>query len=734
MNTADVIQAVAAGICLLAGSIHIMIGLRSQPRNWVHLTFAVMSLLYAVQSLAIFLLYAAVAKGSVTLYVTVDKWVILTLYLSYGGFYWFVAAYTGVKVRLALLVITVLYGVMAFSNLFLPYTVIYTDIELLSTFPPKITLAPWYDPWVAVQWLFRLTYLPYAIIAQYRRGEKQAARALGIAAGIYLLCVANDIAQDYGLIRSLILVTYGFVALIVIMSLRLSGQAVEAEKEARRLNVELEQRVEERTVELTNANSDLIQAREEAETSNRAKSLFLANMSHELRTPLNAILGYTQIMSRDQSLKPDHQHFIQAVNRSGDHLETLINSVLEMSKIEAGKLVVKPSTFSLDALLNDMGSMFNLRIAEKGLRFEIQKEPKAPQTIKGDQSRISQILINLLGNAVKYTREGSITLRVRFAGVNGDDSRVIFEVKDTGAGIEEADLDRIFDAFMQSGEMDPQRAGTGLGLTISRQYARLMGGDLTVRSLLGQGSVFFLDLPVIKGEAVLGERDLDPSRRIVGIAGEHRELRVLVVDDVSSNRDMLIHILSPIGFTLKEAVDGKEALELFDSWSPDLILMDIRMPVMDGLAAIQAIKASSGGRTASVIGLSASAFEEDRKKVLDSGANDFIAKPIQEAELWEKIARVLKVEFLFEDRAPLPDVSAQPSEMTALTQADLINLPQGLVETMRDAFRGGYMDQLAEYAREALSHEPELAKRLLVIINRDDYDALSHLFIGDGDK
>jgi signal transduction histidine kinase len=301
MNAADVVQAVAAGVCLLAGTIHMMIGLRSRPQNWVHLIFAGMCLLYAVQSLAIFLLYVAVAKGSVSLYVTVDKWVILTLYLSYGSFYWFVAAYTGVRARLALFVITVLYGIMSLSNLVLPYTVIYTDIELLSTFPPKITLAPWYDPWVAVQWLFRLTFLPYAIFTQYRRGEKQAAKALSIATGIYLICVANDVAQDYGLIRTLILVTYGFVALIVIMSLRLSGQAVEAEKEARRLNVELEQRVEERTTELSNANKDLIMAREEAEAANRAKSLFLANMSHELRTPLNAILGYTQIMSRDQS-------------------------------------------------------------------------------------------------------------------------------------------------------------------------------------------------------------------------------------------------------------------------------------------------------------------------------------------------------------------------------------------------------------------------------------------------
>jgi signal transduction histidine kinase/DNA-binding NarL/FixJ family response regulator len=576
--------------------------------------------------------------------------------------------------------------------------------------------------------------LPYAIVTQYRRGEKQAAKALGIATGIYLICVANDVAQDYGLIRTLILVTYGFVALIVIMSLRLSGQAVEAEKEAHRLNVELELRVEERTAKLSKVNSDLVLAREEAEAANRSKSFFLANMSHELRTPLNAILGYTQIMSRDPSLKADHQHFVQAVNRSGDHLGTLINSVLEMSKIEAGRAAVSPSIFNLDTLLNDMKLMFNLRATEKGLRFEIKKEPETPQTIKGDRSKISQILINLLGNAVKYTREGSITLRSRLKGVEGDDLRAVFEVEDTGAGIAEADLDRIFDAFIQSGEMDPQRAGTGLGLTISRQYARLMGGDLTVRSRVGQGSVFRLEIPAVAAESALPEHVISTSRRIVGIAGEHRDLRVLVVDDVPSNRDVLIQLLKPEGFTIREAVNGQEALELFESWSPHLVLMDIRMPVMDGLAAIQTIREKAGGRTTPVIGLSASAFEEDRKIVLESGADDFIAKPIREVELWEKIGRLLKLEFLYEDQAPLLDAYEKPSEKAALTKEDLAKLPQELVEAMRNAVRGGYMDRLAELAREAAASAPELARRLLEIIERDDYETLSHLLIEDGDK
>jgi two-component system CheB/CheR fusion protein len=323
--------------------------------------------------------------------------------------------------------------------------------------------------------------------------------------------------------------------------------------------------------------------------------------------------------------------------------------------------------------------MFNLRAAEKGLQFVIKKQPETPHTIKCDRGKISQILINLLGNAVKYTREGSITLGVRAAGRDGDDSCVIFEVADTGSGIEKVDLESIFDPFMQSSEMDLQRAGTGLGLTISRQYARLMEGDLTVRSHMGQGSVFLLELPVNITGTETGEQTLIPSGRIIGIAGKHRDLRVLVVDDVPSNRDMLIRLLSPVGFTIREAVNGQEALELFESWSPHLVLMDIRMPVMDGLAAIQTIKERGGIRTTPVIGLSASAFEKDRKMVLDSGADDFIAKPIREAELWEKIARLIKVEFLFEDDAPLPDASAESSQKPPLTKEDLTRLPRELV-------------------------------------------------------
>jgi signal transduction histidine kinase/DNA-binding response OmpR family regulator len=507
------------------------------------------------------------------------------------------------------------------------------------------------------------------------------------------------------------------------MSLRLTGQAVEAEKQVRRLNVELEQRVEKRTAELS-------MAKTKAEVANRAKSTFLANMSHELRTPLNAILGHAQIMFRDQSLKPDMRHSIEAVNRSGDHLLVLINNVLEMSKIEAGKTVLSPAPFDIDSLLSDMEMMFRDRIIEKGLKFKVTKETETPRVISADRGKISQILINIVSNAIRYTREGGITLIVSVVRANSVTPHLVFEVKDTGEGLEAENLELIFEPFRQSGEVSPQQSGTGLGLAISRQYARMMDGELTVESQVGQGSIFRFMIPAVQAKLAPRETGLTPLQQIVSIAGERREYRVLVVDDEPSNRDVLIRLLSPVGFDIREAGGGQEAIALFESWSPHLILMDIRMPIMDGIEAIQTIKSTGQGRVTPIIGVSASVFKEDKNKVLESGADDFIAKPIQEAELWKKIGQCLKVELLFDDKKRL---AADRSETLPLTRERMAGLPKELVEDMRAAVQGGYMERLAELAKQAAVIHPELSEQFLKIIYDYDYETLSRLFLEDGE-
>jgi CheY-like chemotaxis protein len=426
------------------------------------------------------------------------------------------------------------------------------------------------------------------------------------------------------------------------------------------------------------------------------------------------------------------RHSIEAVNRSGDHLLVLINNVLEMSKIEAGKTVLSPAPFDIDALLSDMELMFRDRIIEKGIGFEVMKAPETPRVITADRGKISQILINLLGNAAGYTENGVIALRVAMGEASSDTRHLIFEVEDTGEGIAAEDLERIFEPFVQTDTNTRQKAGTGLGLAVSSQYAHVIGGDLTVKSRVGQGSIFRLVIPAVVAESAALETRLTPSRQIVDIAGERREFRVLVVDDEPSNRDVLIRMLSPVGFEIREAADGQEAIVLFESWFPHLILMDIRMPVMDGIEAILAIKSTEKGRTTPVIGVSASVFEDDKATVLESGADDFIAKPVQEAEFWEKIGQCLKVELLFDDKKR---PAADRSETLPLTIERMAEFPKELVEDMQAAVQGGYMEQLAELVQSAAEHHPELSQQLLKLIDHYDYEALSRLFLEDeGDK
>ena len=370
MNTADYIQAIFAGVCLYAAIVHLLIGLRSQPRDRVHLTFAAISLLFGIYSINIVFLNAAIDDGSVSHFLATDKWGLLTNYLAYACLFWFIAVYTYAGQYLVPVVTTVVYVVIALSNYVLPYTWVYTTIELSATRDPVLTLSPWYSVEGPLTGLFLMVYPAYYITRQYRRGEREAARFLAVAVGIFAATYAWDIfLVEYDIVPFILLQQYGFLAFIVIMSLRLTSQIVEAEKEVRRLNIELDHQVEARTAELSMANQDLISARDQAQAANRAKSVFLANMSHELRTPLNAILGYAQIISRDDSLKPEHYKGIKAINRSGDHLLMLIKNVLEISKIEVGRAVLNPSPLSIDSLISDMEMMFGNRTREKRLEL-----------------------------------------------------------------------------------------------------------------------------------------------------------------------------------------------------------------------------------------------------------------------------------------------------------------------------------------------------------------------------
>ena len=483
----------------------------------------------------------------------------------------------------------------------------------------------------------------------------------------------------------------------------------------------LEQEKNQRSL-LNLQNQQLRQAKEDADRANIAKSSFLANMSHELRTPLNVILGFSQVMFRDPTVTKEQKETLRIINQSGEHLLTLINDVLEVTKIEAGKTSIKVDNFDLHHLLDTLEDMLRFKAENKGLTLVFERSPNVPAYIQSDQGKVRQILINLINNAIKFTPQGKIVLSTIATNDDSDKVDLSFTVKDTGIGIAPAEVDKLFNPFVQTEAGKKTQQGTGLGLSIGRKFARLMHGDIAVESKYGFGTTFVFTLPVKSVDVV--ESDRNSSRRAIALADDIPRFRILVVDDKAENRLLLNHLLTDVGFEIAEAANGKESIEVWSTWQPDLILMDIHMPVMDGIDATIEIKRQSQDYIP-IVALTASAFAESKIEVLQAGCDDFLSKPIKDTLLFEKIAKHLPVKYIYEDIEA--DKIDDVPDSQSLKSDDLYFMPPQWLEKVNQAASQLDEQLLLELIEEIPDEQDAIKDALTARVANFDFDIILKL-------
>jgi PAS domain S-box-containing protein len=487
-------------------------------------------------------------------------------------------------------------------------------------------------------------------------------------------------------------------------------------------NAQLDTSAQQELAERKRTEKELYKAKEAAEIASRAKSTFLTHMSHEIRTPLNAILGYTQILQRDPHLTRSQRKAVNTIQKSGDHLLKLINDVLDLSKIEAGRMQLNPTDFDLVDLIADLSAMFQLRCEQNRLTWRVEGLEGRPHLlVRGDEGKLRQILINLLDNAVKFTSSGSVLLRV----TQKDASRYLFEVIDTGPGIPVNIQKTIFDPFYQD-EKGIRKGGTGLGLRISKTYVELMGGELAIESQEDQGARFFFTIPLspILKESFLRE---DRKGKVSRLAPGYR-VKALVVDDDPSNREVVADMLSEIGVEVLEAMNGQEAIEKVRKQTPDIVFIDYLMPVPDGVETIQRITEEFGKEKIKMVMMTALAFSHEQDRFLQAGCHRVITKPIRMEEIFDCLANLLKIEYEFEEIKSEDCLDSKNT--TTLPALSKLHLPEDLLRRLKEGAEFCKITQLKQSLAEMEALGPEeaqLASYLREFINRYNLDGLQEI-------